>query len=127
MDQIVNISDWYLFQGVNNVIGFQRIVKPALMGGIADLAAIEACMPDAQRVFKELGRLLGGQEYFAGEVMTLADIAVACQMDFLAVTPEWDRLTEENVNLDRLARTDEHAAKHAGHDLGRVSAKAKAA
>ena len=28
MDQVMNISDWYLFQGVGNVIGFQRIVGP---------------------------------------------------------------------------------------------------
>ena len=32
MDQIMGISDWYLFQGVNNVIGFHRIVGPRLMG-----------------------------------------------------------------------------------------------
>ena len=28
MDQVMNISDWYLFQGVCNIIGFQRIVGP---------------------------------------------------------------------------------------------------
>src|SRR6266568_8481719 len=26
MDQVMNINDWYLFQGVCNVIGFQRII-----------------------------------------------------------------------------------------------------
>ena len=30
MDQLMNICDWYLFQGVANVIGFQRVVKPRL-------------------------------------------------------------------------------------------------
>ena len=47
MDQVMNISDWYLFQGAGNVIAFQRIVKPALMGGTADEAAIAApaCRP----------------------------------------------------------------------------------
>src|SRR5215472_6276573 len=32
MDQVMNICDWYLFQGVSNVIGFQRIVVPRLRG-----------------------------------------------------------------------------------------------
>ena len=32
MNQVMGISDWYLFQGVNNVIGFHRIVGPRLMG-----------------------------------------------------------------------------------------------
>jgi glutathione S-transferase len=42
MDQAMNVNDWYLFQGVANVIGFQRVVKPRLMGLAADEAAIEA-------------------------------------------------------------------------------------
>ena len=32
MDQLMNINDWYLFQGVANVIAFQRIIAPRLMG-----------------------------------------------------------------------------------------------
>jgi glutathione S-transferase len=28
MDQVMNINDWYLFQGVANVILFQRVVAP---------------------------------------------------------------------------------------------------
>src|SRR5271168_4212179 len=32
MDQVLNIGDWYLFQGVNSVIGFQRVVGPRLLG-----------------------------------------------------------------------------------------------
>src|ERR1700754_128776 len=47
MDQVMNISDWYLFQGVTNVIGFQRIVKPRIMGGAADESAIVDAMPKA--------------------------------------------------------------------------------
>jgi Glutathione S-transferase, N-terminal domain len=30
MDQLMNINDWYLFNGVVNVIGFQRVVGPRL-------------------------------------------------------------------------------------------------
>ena len=40
MDQVMNVNDWYLFQGVNNVITFQRIVVPRLLGAAPDEAAI---------------------------------------------------------------------------------------
>jgi hypothetical protein len=36
MDQVMNICDWYLMQGVNNVIGFHRIIAPRLMGRAPD-------------------------------------------------------------------------------------------
>jgi glutathione S-transferase len=58
MDQVMNVNDWYLFQGVNNVITFQRIVVPRLLGAVPDEAAIAAAMPQAHRVFNELSRLL---------------------------------------------------------------------
>src|SRR5579859_4835103 len=44
MDQLMNICDWYLFQGVCNVIGFQRIVGPRLLGLTPDEAAIAGAM-----------------------------------------------------------------------------------
>ena len=47
MDQVMNICDWYLFQGVNNVIGFHRVVRPRLMGLAPDEAAIAEAMPKA--------------------------------------------------------------------------------
>lgn len=104
MDQVMNICDWYLFQGVNNVIGFQRIIKPRLMGQPADEAAIAQAMPQARAVFDELSRLLGGKSYFAGDDVSLADLMVAPQVDFLSQTPEWMSLaTTDLVSwLDRM-------------------------
>jgi glutathione S-transferase len=99
MDQAMNICDWYLFQGVNNVIGFHRIVGPRLMGLTPDEAAIAAAMPKAHIVFNELARLLGRKAYLAAEEMTLADILIAPQLDFLATTPEWAPLTEALPDL----------------------------
>src|SRR5690242_8537366 len=40
MDQVLNVCDWYLFQGCGSVIGFQRVVGPKLMGLKPDEAAI---------------------------------------------------------------------------------------
>jgi glutathione S-transferase len=99
MDQVMNVSDWYLFQGVNNVIGFQRIVAPLLLGATPDEAAIAAAMPKAHTVFKELSRLLGDKPYFAGDTVTLADLMVGPQLAFLAQTPEWKPLTANAPNL----------------------------
>jgi glutathione S-transferase len=56
MDQVMNVNDWYLFQGVGNVIVFHRVVGPRVMGLTPDEAAIEAAMPKARAVFEELAR-----------------------------------------------------------------------
>ncbi|MBV9537413.1 MAG: glutathione S-transferase family protein [Acidisphaera sp.] len=127
MDQAMNICDWYLFQGVNNVIGFQRVVRPRLMGLPPDEAAIAGAMPKAHIVCKELSRLLGGQAYFAGDEVTLADLMLAPQFDFLSVTPEWMPLTEASPNLGAwLARMNGRASMK-GTTMDRVAALAAAA
>ena len=99
MDQVMNVNDWYLFQGVANVIVFHRVVGPRVMGLTPDEAAIEAAMPKARAVFEELARLLGGQPFFAGETMSLADLLVAPQLGFLSQTPEWSVLGAPHPNL----------------------------
>jgi len=99
MDQLMNINDWYLFQGVASVIGFQRVVGPRLMGLTPDEGAISAAMPKAQTVFAELARQLDTNEYFAGDLISLADLILAPQLDFLSQTPEWTPLTADKPNL----------------------------
>jgi glutathione S-transferase len=99
MDQLMNVNDWYLFNGAANVIGFQRIVGPRLMGLAPDEGAIAAAVPKAQAVFDELARLLGAQPYSTGETVTLADLLLGPQVDFLEQTPEWERLSARHANL----------------------------
>ena len=99
MDQLMNVNDWYLFQGPGNVIGFQRIVGPKLMGLAPDEKAIAAVLPKAHAVFEELSAQLGTQRHLAGDAFTLADAMIAPQMDFLAQTPEWELLTYGRTNL----------------------------
>ena len=126
MDQVMNVCDWYLFQGVNNVIGFQRIVGPRFLGLRTDEAAIVAAMPQAHVVFNELSRLLGNNACFAGEV-SLADLMVAPQLDFLTQTPEWQPLTAATPNLVAwLARMNARASLQAT-TMERVGALAQAA
>jgi glutathione S-transferase len=99
MDQAMNVNDWYLFQGCGNVIGFQRVVAPMLMGLKPDEAAIAAAMPHARKVFAELSRLLDGKPYFAGEQVSLAEMMLVPQFDFMYQTPEWSELTGTLPNL----------------------------
>lgn len=99
MDQAININDWYLFQGVSNVIVAQRVIFPALFGLAPDEAAIAEAMPKAHAVFGELARLLGNNKYFAGDRMSLADLSIAPQMDMFVGLPEWEPLTKAHPNL----------------------------
>ncbi len=99
MDQLMNISDWYLFQGVGNVIGFERVIKPILLGAPADEARIEVAMPAAHTVFGEIVRLLGDKTYLTGEAVSLADLMIASQLDLLTATPEWPVLTASRPAL----------------------------
>lgn len=99
MDQLLNVNDWYLFQGVANVIGFQRIVGPRLMGLKTDENAIAETIPKARAVFDELARQLGPSPFFVGESLSLADLVLAPQLDFLRDTPEWQTLTAKHDNL----------------------------
>jgi glutathione S-transferase len=110
MDQVMNVCDWYLFQGVASVIAFQRVVGPRLLGLQTDEAVVAQAMPKAHTVFRELARLLGETSFFAGNRLTLADLMVAPQIDFFAETPEWAPLTAQAPNLVRwLARMNERA------------------
>lgn len=127
MDQVMSINDWYLFQGVGNVIGFQRVVGPMLMGLTPDEALIAQAMPQARLVFKTLSDLLGDQAYLAGEALSLADLLVAPQMDFFAQTPEWTELTAKADNLSAwLDRMNARASLEAT-TMPRIMALAQAA
>ena len=92
MNQIMGINDCYLFPESIRVIGFQRIVGPALMGLTTDEAACAAAVPDTRRCIAALEALLGDGPFLAGDQFTLADVMVGPQMDFLAVTPEGEDL-----------------------------------
>jgi glutathione S-transferase len=99
MDQVMNINDWYLFNGVGNVIIFHRVVGPKVMGTTPDEDAIRAAMPKAHVVFDELARLLDQQSYFAGDTISLADLMLAPAVEFFTLTPEWSELGAPHANL----------------------------
>lgn len=108
MDQVMNINDWYLFQGCANIIVFQRVIGPMLMNLEPDLAAIAEAMPRARTVFGELSKLLGDKPWFAGDQLSLADILVGPQLELFARAQEWEELVSDAQNLAAfLARIEE--------------------
>jgi len=127
MDQLMNINDWYLFQGVASVIIFHRVIGPRLAGLAPDEAAIAEAMPKARAVFAELARLLGDQPYLTGDSLSLADLIVAPHVTFFTMTPEWTELGAPRHNLAAwLARMEARPSLQAT-TWERVSEMAKAA
>ena len=100
MDQVMNVNDWYLYQGVGTVIVFHRVIGPRLMGLTPDEAAIAAAMPKALAVFNELAHLLGEQRYFVGDAISLADLMLAPAVELFTATPEWSVLGAPHANLE---------------------------
>jgi glutathione S-transferase len=127
MDQVMNVNDWYLFHGVANVIVFQRVIGPQLMGLAPDEAVIAEAMPKARVVFGELARLLGDRPYFTGDSVSLADLIVAPHVAFFIAIPEWAELGVPNHNLTAwLARMESRQSMKAT-TWERVNEMAKAA
>lgn len=106
MNQVMGISDWYLFPQSIRIIGFNRIVGPALMGLTPDEAACAAAVPDTVNCVTALDRILGESAYFAGPEVSLADLLVAPQLSFLAATPEGEAALKGTGLVAWLARMD---------------------
>ena len=127
MDQVMNVNDWYLFQGVGNVIIFHRVIAPRLMGQAPDEEAIKAAMPKARTVFNELARLLGDQSYFTGETVSLADLLLAPAVEFFSTIPEWTALGAPHANLGAWMTRMQQRPSMRATTWERVSELAKAA
>ncbi len=88
MDQLMGINDWYVFKSWGSPIGFERIIKPMFLGLPTDEAAIAPALPLARTCVEVLDELLGAQTFLTGERLTLADLMLAPQLEFFAMTPE---------------------------------------
>ena len=113
MNQLIGINDWYLFPQVARIIVFQRIVGPALLGITPDEAAIAAAVPAAELCLGEIGRLLGDQKFMAGDRLSLADLMLAPQLDYLALTPEGMAVLGNTPLLAWLHRMNERPSMQA--------------
>jgi glutathione S-transferase len=113
MNQAIGINDWYLFPEIARVLVFQRIVGPVLLGLHPDEAAIAAVTPKLPTCIGALDRLLGDQAFLAGERVSLADLMLAPQLDYVAATPEGRAALHGTALMAWLDRMNERPSMHA--------------
>ncbi|WP_341632885.1 glutathione S-transferase family protein [Sphingomonas agri] len=88
VNQVIGIIECYFFPKASAPIAFNRIIGPRLLGLPSNEQAIAEAMPMARTCFSTLDGILGGQSYFSGESMSIADIMLGAQLDLLCDTPE---------------------------------------
>jgi glutathione S-transferase len=88
MNQVMGMTDWYVFRSWSAPIGFERIVKPLFLGLPTDEAAIAAALPLARTATAALDAMLGDKPFIAGDAISLADLHFAPHLEFFSMTPE---------------------------------------
>jgi glutathione S-transferase len=105
MNQVMGIVDCYVMPSLSIGIGFNRIIAPAF-GLPVDEEKVKAAMPLARTCIQALEGILGGQAYFAGDRLSLADIMVVSHLEMVPWSPEGAELIAGSsllAWLDRMA------------------------
>ena len=100
MNQAMSIIGGYASPSMIGQIFIQRAIMP-MVGHAADEAAIAAALPQAEASLKALEQLIGGNRYLAGDQLSLADLLLAPVYDYLAQTPEGEKLLQAAPKLRR--------------------------
>jgi len=106
MSQVLNILDWYVMPSLTGAIGFNRIVKP-MLGRPVDEAAIAQAVPLARTSLQALEAILGSNRYFAGDELSLADVAAVAHLEMVPASPEGAELIAGSPLLGWLGRMGE--------------------
>ena len=110
MNQLIGLNDWYFFPKVAAVAVFERLIKPQLLGQPTDEAAVASAQPMAATCINEIARLMAGP-YMAGAALSLADLHLAPQLHYFALTPEGAALLDRHRQIgDWLARMRQRPA-----------------
>jgi glutathione S-transferase len=106
MDQLMNITDWYLMPQVSATITFNRVVAPRFNRPV-DEEKVAQAIPNARICIAEISRLLDGHSWMAGDNLSLADLLLAAHLSMFAQAPEGSVMLREHENLrDWLARIE---------------------
>lgn len=87
MSQVMNIIDWYVMPSLTSGIGWNRVVAP-MFGLAVDEAAVEAAIPLARTSLRALEDIIADKPFFAGDTVSLADLAAIAHLDFVQASPE---------------------------------------
>ena len=100
MNQLMGITDWYVMRQVSMPITRNRVVAPRFNRPVDEDAIVEA-IPNARICITEIGRLLDGHSWMAGDALSLADLLLAPHLSMLAQAPEGAQILQEHENLRR--------------------------
>jgi glutathione S-transferase len=126
MDQLMNITDWYLMPQVSATITFNRVVAPRFNRPV-DEEKVAQSIPNARICIREISRLLDGHRWMAGDEISLADLLLAAHLSMFAQAPEGAQILQEHENLSEwLTRIEARPSMKATWDrlLERVAAAA---
>ena len=98
MEQMMNITDWYLMPQVSATITFNRVVAPRFNRPVDEEKVLQA-VPNARMCIGEIARLLDGQPWMAGDALSLADLLLAPHLSMFAQAPEGGQILREHDNL----------------------------
>lgn len=98
MTQIISIIDSYTYPRTVGDLVIQRLVRP-MLGAEADEAVIQAALPEVDKSMTQLDRLLGDNEFLAGDALSLADLHLAPIFAYFVNTPESRDIMESKPGL----------------------------
>jgi len=98
MNQVIGIVDSYVAPRVSGSVTFPRLVAPRF-GMPVDDAAIVAALPVAREAIDELARLLGDQDYVAGQAISLADLMLIPHLVLMPDFAEGAAMIAPHANL----------------------------
>ena len=98
MNQIIGIVDAYVWPSIAGVILFNRMLAPRF-GLPVDEAAVAAALPRARLCLSEIARLMGEQQFLAGERISLADLMVVPLLYYFSKVPEGGGPIAEHPSL----------------------------
>jgi glutathione S-transferase len=106
MDQLMNITDWYVMPQVSATITFNRVVAPRFNRPVDEENVVQA-IPNARICIAEIARLLDGHPWMAGDTLRLADLLLAPHLSMFSLAPEGSQILREHENLNAwLARIE---------------------
>jgi glutathione S-transferase len=107
MDQLMNITDWYLMPQVSATITFNRVVAQRFNRPVDEEKVVQA-IPNARICIAEIARLIDGHAWMAGDTLSLADLLLAPHLSMFAQAPEGAQILQEHENLRSWLSRIEH-------------------
>ena len=87
MVQVCAVLDNYGWSPMVITVFVQRVVVP-MRGGTPDQTAIDAALPEAQRVLTAIEGLMDGEEFLLGGALSLADLHLVPILDYFTRTAD---------------------------------------